>query len=191
MIDVQGKVWLLYSKSKETSDISVESGKWQLLKTLFNFRQQFGWRRRAFSEPDVQNQVGERKRKKESWIASQRIQKETRYCPMNDSYCLKKMLFSKAEKILSGFSVSSSEDEPLINLAKRRPARSTVKAPKKNKTPTVLREQQVRVEQALVWPLHSMSSLMYDLLQVQQVTGQTISRWRKPQITRNSPNLWK
>lgn len=42
-----------------------------------------------------------------------------------------------------GISDPSSEDEPLINLVKKRQARSKVKSPKKNKTPTILREQQV------------------------------------------------
>lgn len=44
---------------------------------------------------------------------------------------------------LAGISDPSSDDEPLINLVKKRQAPSKVKSPKKNKTPTILREQQV------------------------------------------------
>lgn len=47
------------------------------------------------------------------------------------------------KNFLPGISDPSSEDEPLINLVKKRQERSKVKSPKKSKTPTILREQQV------------------------------------------------
>lgn len=86
---------------------------------------------------------------------------------------------------MSGISDPSSEDEPLINLVKKRQGHSKVKAP------TILREQQVQAQGGtgkfdkfdICCSTHS---LMRNILsQVQQATGQMINPRRKMQITRN------